>query len=445
MKMLRIICAAVLLAFVPELSYAQFAIVSAPAGAVVPYVSPGKGFPRLQAALQNPAGQYIACFGESTPDGFLSLFGANDGRSASLCHQIAAQFRQMGYNIRSNSMVGNGNAGTNVQSKNFDTRINAGTWVSGTDGLGSAPCVSAIGAGFNAGPGGCYWQSVDNVSAFTFTPADTATSYPSNITYPTDTLEVWTLNVAFGVSGVLTINNGGASCGTINSASLAAGGFTWTKSIITCSGTGTVWSITSTSGSNFFNILNAKNSAIPEVSMLNMSSAGAVNNYWLQVATQGGTIISMIASLNPVAAIYQDLGNYISAGTSLANITSQTESIMTALQGTADFMLILSNPQQPANTVTGGSSPYDYQETYVTAQIAAANANNSAYFNWWKYLCGTATGHLTATKDCWQAGMGQGTNGVFGGTADPDHQSGIAYGWEAMMVTLAIRPPAVLQ
>lgn len=206
-----------------------------------------------------------------------------------------------------------------------------------------------------------------------------------------------------------------------------------------------MWSIVATSGTNFFNILNVKNSAIPEVSMMNMSSAGAVNNYWLQTPAHGGTIAGGIASLNPVAAIYQDLGNDMGAGTSLANITSQTEAIMTALQGTADFLLILSNPQQPANTVTGGTSPYDYQETYVTAQIAAANANHAANFNWWKYLCGAATGHLTATKDCWNAGMGQAWNGAINGTADPDHQSVAAYATEASMISLALRPPVVLQ
>lgn len=112
---------------VPYQAIAQFQTISAPRLPPTPYVTVNAGAPRLQAALQNPAGQYMACFGESTPAGFLSLYGGNDSRSASLCHQIAAQFRAMGYNVQSNSVVGNANAGTNVQSKNYDTRINAGT------------------------------------------------------------------------------------------------------------------------------------------------------------------------------------------------------------------------------------------------------------------------------------------------------------------------------
>lgn len=299
--------------------------------------------------------------------------------------------------------------------------------------------MTTIGGSFNGGVGGCYWQSADNSSALTFTPADTASSYPSNITYPTDTMEIWTLNIP-GVTGDLTINNGGSTCGVIHTASL--GSFTWTKSTVTCSGTGTVWSITATTGTaSFFNMLNVKNSTIPEISMMNMSVAGAVNNYWLQTTPHGATVVGEIASLNPVAAIYQDLGNDMEASTPLANITSQTEAVMTALQGTADFLLILSNPQKPATTVTGGDSPYDYQETYVAAQIAAANANRPMYFNWWKYLCGTATGHLTATKACWNAGMGQGWNGSIYTTADPDHQSVAAYATEASYVALALKPP----
>ena len=435
-------------------AFAQFSIISTPLGTITPYVTVGAGFPRLQAALTNPANQIVPCFGESTPAGLGSFYqtptlnGAGDSLSGSFCNQVAIQLRQLGYNVRSNSFFGNGNVGANAAAAVArDTRMSAGTWVVGSSGP-SVPCSTVLDGTFNIGPGGCYWNNTDNTSPLTFTPADTAT-YPQNTAYPTDAIDVWTFNIAFGVGGILTVDNGGTACGTINLGTLSGGGFTYTRSTITCPSAGTVWHFVATTGTDYISGARAYNSAKPEVSIVNMSIAGALLSWWLQsngTLTVPRPVINQIADMNPVAAIFQDLGNDISAGTATGTVTSQTSTIISTLQPTADFLLITFNPQQPDTTVNNGKSPYTTQASYVTAQMAGATAQNAAIFNWWKYLCGSATGNTTATKDCWQAGQGGGWNAQnAGNTADPDHQGGIAYATEAAQIVQAIRPLAIIQ
>jgi hypothetical protein len=431
-----------------------------------PYVTLNAGFSRLQTALQNPAGQYLVCGGESTFAGYGTFFNASlfgsDERSGTACAQIAFQFRKLGYNVRTNNLAGNANVQTSGQTgaqaaatyATYDRRVNPGTWAVGTGAPnGCAFNLTSAGGGgpSGPGPGGCPWISTDNSSPFTFTPQDT-TWYPSNTgnaaSGGTDTLEVWYLSSNGFFAGTLSINNGGSTCGTINTALGTT--LTLQKATITCASPGTAWRITAIVGVTYLQMLNAKLSTAPEISLFNVSFVGATTYLFLNTAPSGtGTIASMIASLNPVGAFFQLGGNDISNSGSISTSQTQTNmsSIISALTPTADFMMVTTNPQQPAASVGSGKSPYDTQQSYVTALVGAANANNAAFFDWFKYQCGTITGSggsAVASKGCW-ADQGTGWNAQNAtNAADPDHQSIAAYSTEASTIVSAARPQVAI-
>lgn len=449
-------------------AYAQFGRLGAGggnrSGTSVPYLTTNNGFPRLQTALKNPANQIVPCFGESSgAAGWGAFYNASvtgsDERSGSMCSQVAFQLRMMGYNVRTNSVSGNANTGTTAGTgaaaaaayAGYDKRVSPGTWITGANAT-TACNFSVSTAGFNGNIafGGCAWNSVDNVSSFTFTPQDTA-NYPSNTgnadASGTDTLDVWWLSLNGALAGTLSIDNGGTACGTINTGGTGTL-FSINKTTITCASPGTLWHVKASAGTSYFYMLNARLSTAPEISLINMGFAGATTTLWLNNGPDSATtVLATIAALNPVGAIFQDVGNNIGQGISTGTTQTQTSTIISTLQATADVLLVTTNPQKPAATVGGGASPYDTQQSYVTAQINAANSNKAAYFDWFKLQCGTITGtggSATASKACWN-GQGTGFNAInAGGAADPDHQGVAAYSAQGVYEAMAIRPPVPL-
>jgi len=432
MKKLFAIALSLLTAFAP--AQAQNIWVAVQARQLIPNFTLNGGLPHWQACRAKVIGGTANCtvliIGESTPRGWGAMFNGalNDAASGAWPVQVAVQLRQIyGFNAQANSIAGSGNVGNMATFAAYDTRVvTANNWT-----------IYSVGAcsGNNVFAGGCSFEAAANdTTAFEFNPKNT-TTYPSAPTVPTNTLDVYSLNVNLSAGfGNLSVNvNGGSSLGTINQS--GSGAVTYTKTTITTGGTAVdnTWELTCTSAANgcFFDAIVARNSAVPEASFIDMGIGGATVELWATPTSCNSPSCPLTAIQNtykPDLCIIQDQGNDQSAGTVIATYKTNYEAIIAACQASGDALIVTSQPSNPAFS---GNPTYDVQQTYVAAQQQIAAAMNVPILDWWTTMCGTVSGTgsgSTCSRGGWTAGIANGWNGSFNGeTQDVDHQGPYAY------------------
>lgn len=425
--------------WLPFSALAQFATISAPPRRPISNFTVNGGLPQWQACrakvIANSSNCTVLIIGESTPRGWGAMFvgTAADAASGAWPVQVAQQLQHIyGFNAQANSIAGSGNVGNIAAFTTYDTRVvTANNWA-----IYNGTCT-----GINMWPGGCGFSNQTDSTTFEFNPKDT-TTYPSAPTVPTDTIDVYSLNVNVSVGfGVLSINvNGGSALGTINQD--GSGATTETKTTFTTgvAPADNTWKLACTTKNTygcFFDAIVVRNSLVSEASFINIGIGGATVALWNTAAgPQPNNPLAEIQNVyEPDLCIIQDQGNDQNAGTDITTYKTDLTNIINACKATGDVLIITSQPSEPGS----GSNPYyDTQQTYVTAQQQVAAAANVPILDWWTAMCGTVSGSgsgSTCSRGGWLAGVAHGWNGSFNGlTQDVVHQGPYAYGTLASLI-----------
>lgn len=420
----------------------------------IPNFTPNAGLPHWRKCrakvIANAGNCTVLIIGESTPRGWGATWGGNDAASTAWPVQVALGLRLdcdnkrvTCINAQSNSFAGSGSVGSPAAFAAYDTRLSMGTW--SLSGWNTPSCYNSA----SLVVGGCSMVSTDTTSTFTFNPKNT-TSYPSASAVPTDTVDVYSMNMNQSEGfGTLLVNvNGGSTLASI--AQGGAGALTYTKTTVTTgvAAADNTWGWRcSVTNYCLFDTVVLRNSAVSEASFINMGMGGATVENWNLSGNAYNPLTAIQNVFHPDLCIIQDQGNDQDAGTVIATYKTNLTAIITTCQASGDAMIVTSQQGQPGlacGACAGGIIPYyDTQQTYVTAQHQVATATNVPILDWWTTLCGAVSGSgagSTCSKGGWSAGMANGWNGGYNGaTADPIHQGPPAYAILASQVAAILR------
>jgi hypothetical protein len=389
----------------------------------------------------------VLVIGESTPRGLGAMFSGSsfDAASGAWPAQVAVQLKQIyGLNAQANSISGSGNIGNMAAFVAYDTRVvTPGNWT-----IQGGPTCS----GATLFAGGCAFRAAaSDTTAFQFNPGN-ITSYPSAPTVPTDTLDVYSVNVNLSAGyGVISIKvNGGASLATI--AQNGAGPLTYTKTTVSTGSAAAdnTWQLACTSSIGCqFDAIVARNSAVKEASFINMGISGATAGLWATTGPIYNPLAGIQNLYQPDLCIIQEQGNDQDAPTAIATYMANYQAIIDACKASGDVLIVTSQQGQAGaacGSCGGGIIPYyDTQQTYVVAQRQIATTNNLPILDWWTTMCGTVSGsgsRSTCSRGGWTAGVANGWNGSFNGIAqDIVHQGPYAYAVLAAQIAMILMGP----
>jgi hypothetical protein len=299
----------------------------------IPNFTLNGGLPKWQACrtkvLAGSANCKVLIIGESTPGGGVAFAHVgNDQRSGAWPTQLAFILRQgYGLNAQSNSIAGNSNSeGAHGYAPAIDQRVTENSWVEYQSAT-QCPTIFSVGA--------CSFENPTNSTAFAFLPTDT-TTFPGNAPVLTDTLEVWSVLIGTDTT-VMQVNvNGGSALASISPGSVNS--FTHTIVSSGASPANNLWNIVCSNRGGFgigcfFQVLLARNSLVPEVSVINAGWAGATVVNWTTSNGVPQDPLLAIEAIAPDLCLIQDSGNDDAAGTNLTTYTNDMEEHHRGLSG----------------------------------------------------------------------------------------------------------------
>lgn len=268
--------------------------------------------------------------------GMSTTRGLNASFAGSPVVQAAKRLKALGYSVGSEALFGGG-GNTNLITNAFDSRVQPGSWIqdAGVQGLGGGYIKTSTGT-------------------FAFTP-----------TVQVDTFDTFYARNP-STNGQFSMNINGGSATAVDARGVAA--------ILSAQKTATLGNNTlnlvQTGGQPYVAGIHAYNSAVKEVTLMNMGRSGMASADLISTLNPPFDIITALPAIAPHLVFLEcDINDWIN-GVSLATYKSNLQSFITTIKPSIDIVLYTGNPTDPAVI------PAATQQTYIDALYDLSQTND---------------------------------------------------------------------